>query len=279
MHMSDWEDVLEQLSRDKKDSLPDIMLWGGEPLVYPELEKIVKLIRSYGFRLGMVTNGVLLDKYSELVKKEFSHIYVSLDGIESVHDGIRGKGVFQKVKNNLAALGTERPRVTLMCVISNGNIEGLRATATELLSLNCDNLIFQDMIALSESEAVEYKHEMAKLGIKAEYIDSWVMENAPRCSPAEAEQICENFSGRVSHLPHGIGRPCRSPLSHIHIAWNGNLLFCTDFYDFSAGNVKEESIASILKGERAAAFRKLINDGKCPTCHHCSWRHTEKFGI
>ena len=86
----------------------------------------------------------------------------------------------------------------------------------------------------------------------------------------QLEKLPEN----VSYIPHGnTDMVCLSPYKHIHIAWNGNLLYCTDFYDFSAGNVREASVLEIFNNEISEKYKKEILNGNCPTCNHCSWKN------
>lgn len=281
MELNDWKNVINQLEDYANETgiKPEVMLWGGEPLMYPYFEDIVRELRVKGFAIGIVTNGVLIENFSKILKDEFKHIYVSVDGVREVHDKIRGEGVFDTVSKNLKMLKGTKAKITIMSVISNDNINNLEETVEELLKLNCDEIILQDMIALSAEETKQYKEEMRKMGINAEYIDSWVMENAPRCDSETAEDICKKYHGKVKHLPHGIGEPCKSAFSHMHIAWNGNVLYCTDFYDFSAGNVKNENLVDVFNNEKSDKFREMIKNEKCPTCHHCSWRHSTTFEV
>ncbi len=281
MCIDDWKNVINQLCyyAEKTEIRPEIMLWGGEPLIYPQFEEIVRELRCKGFNLGIVTNGVMIDKYSQLLKQEFKHIYVSVDGVKEIHDKIRGEGVFDTVSKNLKLLKGTNAKITIMSVLSDDNIPTLQSTVEELLKLNCDEIILQDMIALSKEEAQQYKDEMSNIGITAEYINSWIMDNPPKCDLSVIEKICKKYADKVKYLPHGIGEPCMSAFSHIHIAWNGNVLYCTDFYDFSAGNVKNENIVDIFNNEKSEKFREMIQNEKCPTCHHCSWRHNKTFEV
>lgn len=74
-------------------------------------------------------------------------------------------------------------------------------------------------------------------------------------------------------------KSCQSPFKHVHIAWNGNVLYCTDFYDFFAGNVKEEKLIEIYNNKLSEKFREEISKNRCVTCKHCSWRNNTNFGI
>lgn len=276
MTKDDWVSAADRLAELPK--LPDIILWGGEPLLYPHFEDIAVYLRRKGFELGIVTNGTMIDRHADILKNEFKHIYVSIDGRREIHDKIRGKGVYDKAALGLELLCGTKAKITLMSVASRDNAD--RRTVNELLKLNCDEILFQDMIALSESEADDYKNMMsAEFNIDAEHINSWVSEEKPPELKNVMRELCAEYGGKVKYISHGEGRPCKSPEAHIHIAWNGNVLYCTDFYDFSAGNVKNEPLGKIFENEKSQKFRKIIEENKCAACRHCSWRMSEHFGI
>ncbi len=282
MELEDWKKAIDQLAdyREKSGIRPDIILWGGEPLACEYFEEIVRLLREKDFRLGIVTNATMIDKYADILKTEFEHIYASVDGTREIHDKIRGEGVYDKAAENLALLSGTKAKITLMAVISEDNYAVLEEMPEELLKLNCDEILFQDMIALTASEAAEYKTAMKEyVGTDAVFIDSWVMDSEPIDVTDIMQRICEKYPGRVKYIHHGGGHKCKSPYSHIHIAWNGNVLFCTDFYDFSAGNVKKLPLWDIFCGEQADKYRAMIENDACPTCRHCSWCKSDSFGI
>lgn len=84
------------------------------------------------------------------------------------------------------------------------------------------------------------------------------------------------------HMRHGekaAQEHCLSPFRHMHIAWNGNVLYCTDHYDFSAGNVHEDGLIDIFNNELSEKFRHEVLCGNCASCRHCSWKNNMHFGI
>jgi len=60
-----------------------IMISGGEPLLHPELEKIIARIRHHGRIAGMITNGYLLmpDRIQRLNDAGLDHLQISIDNI------------------------------------------------------------------------------------------------------------------------------------------------------------------------------------------------------
>ena len=64
------------------DPLPTIALFGGEPTVRPDLLDVIKLARSYGFNVRVLTNGIKLadEEYCAAIVKSRAHLLVSYDG-------------------------------------------------------------------------------------------------------------------------------------------------------------------------------------------------------
>lgn len=258
MSLDEWIDVARQL--EKLPEKPVIILWGGEPLFSPFFDELAEKLSDMGFTLEIITNGTMIDRHTEAIRKYISKVYVSIDGLESLHDSIRGEGVFEKVTQNLKLLDKEKVRIMTV--------------ATEKLDISAFaeyfkeyKILLQTLIALDESEIECYKNWMKSTFDKeATEIDSWIgMGFVP-----DTKNLPEN----ISYIPHGnTDMVCLSSYRHIHIAWNGNLLYCTDFYDFSAGNVREAPVLEIFNNEISEKYRKEILNGNCPTCNHCSWKN------
>ncbi len=280
MTLDDWKKVARDL-KESYDSLPHIMLWGGEPLVCPFFDELVTFLKEEGFTLGMVTNGVLLDGHMDICKSAFKTIHVSLDGPEKIHDSIRGKGVFDKVSRNLKQLAITDAEVIVMSVMSPDLLDELEKFPYLVEELGVDGLYLQDYIRLDKNEAEEYKKWMAEsFDICATEIDSWIAQMPAdyedRKAAALARVRAEAYKIPVTYIPHRFcGETCLSPFKHIHISWNGNVMYCTDFYDFSAGNVKNEKVTDIFRNDITKKFREELH--KNPACKHCSWRNKKNF--
>lgn len=287
MSLDDWKSVVGTLEKYRKKTgfSPSVMLWGGEPLTCPYFGEIAEYIAERSFKLGVVTNGVLIDRWADVLREKFAKIYVSVDGDEKIHNSIRGEGVFQKVRSNMELLCGTNAKITVMTVISDAVLGILEDLPNILECMHPSELLLQEMIYLTDDEIARYKQwfESSFAAVPTE-IDSWRM--APdgdflrRKSEALARVMEKSYSYPVRYMPHGApnGRShCLSPFRHAHIAWNGNVLYCTDFYDFCAGNVHSEELTDVFENSLSEKFREGILNGKCPTCSHCSWINSERF--
>ena len=56
---------------------------GGEPLLHPDLDKIIARVRHHGRLAGMITNGYLLtaDRIRQLNRAGLDHLQISIDNV------------------------------------------------------------------------------------------------------------------------------------------------------------------------------------------------------
>ena len=294
LSFDEWSRVIDSILRyrDRSGISPDIMLWGGEPLLSPVFPRVVELLREQGFTLGMVTNGTLLDRYARIVRDSFKTVYVSLDGPREMHDQIRGAGVFEKVASNLELVRDGRAKIVLMSVISLENIEIAAEIPSLLAPLRPDKIILQQMIHLSPEEVRSYSEWLrGSFNQKAGEIYSWLMVDDGEGYSRRLREIIPkirrniedgNYPVPVEFLEHGAGGAeghCLSPWRHLHVVFNGDVLYCTDFYDFKAGNVRKDDLMKIFGNGLSKSFRREITAGNCPACAHCSWRGNESYRL
>jgi len=91
-------DDIQAIIDDVKFFKPNITLFGGEPMLYPDWLQIVEAVKRAGLRCNIVTNGTLVQNYAkEIIKSGLDEIIFSLDGPEDIHDRIRRvPGTFQR---------------------------------------------------------------------------------------------------------------------------------------------------------------------------------------
>ncbi|MEA3347169.1 MAG: radical SAM protein [Candidatus Auribacterota bacterium] len=119
--------IFEGLS--KLDPRPSIQLFGGEPTVREDLFDIIRLAKSYGLSVRVVTNGLKLadKKYCEKLMEEGVSILISFDGFNrKMYEMFRGmpEALDLKLKalENLAR--RKKGKVILMTVASKEQDSG-----------------------------------------------------------------------------------------------------------------------------------------------------------
>lgn len=267
LSMEEWMDCARQLK--ELSPVPKIILWGGEPLMCPFFDMLSEALFQMGFKLQLVTNGTLLNEHVQTVSRCFEKLYVSIDGLAEYHNSIRGKGVFERVTRNLTMIPKER--VEIMTVATEGlQIEPFADYFRHY------PILLQTLISFNQKEIEDYQRWFRQVFQgEASDIESWLGEGY-----VPDKSVIDTLPENITFMAHGKAaknRYCLSPFRHIHISWNGNVMYCTDFYDFSAGNVRNGKMIDIFHNQRSEIFRREIVKGRCAACSHCSWRNNQTF--
>lgn len=99
-----------------------IRFTGGEPLVYPQFEYLIKALKDCGAELALTTNGYLLDRhFSTLQAAGVKKINISLDSLKPDRfKSITGRNAFERVYANLLLAIKLRFDVKVNAVIIRG---------------------------------------------------------------------------------------------------------------------------------------------------------------
>jgi MoaA/NifB/PqqE/SkfB family radical SAM enzyme len=261
---------------------PRVVLWGGEPLLSESFPVLARELAAAGFRVEVISNGTLIERHVDVLNECIDNIYISLDGPAETHDRLRGKGTFRLLEKNLPLLKNRKGNLIFLTTLSDENVADMARLPLELAGLRPDRIILQPLMYLSSTEIDAYRR-YSRAWFDGDYpeLAAWRRDDDDdyRRRLAEGLQAVERtvYPMPVSFTPHasmasGDTPPCRMPSCRVHIRHDGEVGFCTDYFGFSAGNIRRQSLEQIFAGERAETFRRAVRDGKLPICRHCPWR-------
>ena len=272
-----WTDVAAQLKAKSPSPSPTITLWGGEPLMYPQFDELARSLKEQGFRLGLITNGTLIDRHLEAVSL-MDDIHISVDGREELNDAVRGAGTFAKIKRNLELLRPFKGHLYCLVTVSDQNVDELAEIPNQLAELRPDAVTMGQLIYLNSKEIEDFRrYSREHFGCDCPELEGWRRDD-DRDYLARLSKSVAAFERRqngiaASFTPHTRQKACcHQPWKRIHVRHDGDVGFCTDFFSFSAGNLREKRLAEIFHGERAELFRQAVEAGALSTCDHCPWR-------
>ncbi|MDA8110228.1 MAG: radical SAM protein [Betaproteobacteria bacterium] len=216
----------EQLETFVRTHLADkevyITLYGGEPTLNTKFA-LDLMERFPGHRFNLQTNGTLLHRVPEKVLRRLSNIMVSVDGGEDVTDGFRGKGVYRKVLENVAAI---RPKVfgTLTARVTWWSAE------TTLADLDSLARIFDYVYFQFAQDAAAYSAESLrrKKLVLAELVDRFFASDALYpIVPIMGIVRNKVLPSRINELSAGLTQ-CRVSTNLLNVMPDGKIYPCPD---------------------------------------------------
>ena len=130
---------------------------GGEPLVNPEFNNMVELAHSKGFELGLITNGVLLNKVEH--PEWFKFIRISLDSYDrDSYIRVKGMDFFNIVVENIQAL-TQRQvtDVGVSYIVCIENQIGIKLAQDLAGFLGVDYIQFKPMVTKGNRKNISFE--------------------------------------------------------------------------------------------------------------------------
>lgn len=95
-----------------------ISLTGGEPLVHKDFHEFVLRARSRNVLLSLNSNGILIKKNLDFIKKNFFKVCLSLDGPSEMNDQYRGKNSSLHVLKAIKLLREAKIETSITSVIT-----------------------------------------------------------------------------------------------------------------------------------------------------------------
>jgi radical SAM protein with 4Fe4S-binding SPASM domain len=268
-----------------KVSKPLLILSGGEPLLRPDIYELIKYGASKGLKMGLGSNGNLIDGMVAAKLKEagIATVSISLDShIPAQHDEFRG------------VLGSWEKSVNACKELRKNNV--LVQVNTTLTQQNYDQI--DDIMSLAEEIGVENFHLFFLVptgrGTKMEDISpqkyedmitstfSKVAKHKLNVRPSCAPQFMRIAKGMGLDMRQWI-RGCLAGLYYCRIYPNGDVTPCP-YLPIKLGNVREKTFKEIWFD--SPIFKALRNPdslkGKCGTCEYralCGGCRARAYGL
>src|SRR3989338_7966688 len=296
-------DEIYKIINDIKTFKPNVTLFGGEPLMYSNWEKVVSRIKQEGMRCNMITNGILLDKYANsIIALGVDEIIFSLDGPREVHDEVRGaKGTFDRASRGLKLIrdikrksGTSNPVVSISSTIFEINYKRLDELISIAEELMASTITFHHLIFLSQERYNQ--HNNIFKGYYGMVCNDWkgfVRDSLPDIDadflirkmediekrdskvkiafyPNFTDEEVRRYYTEFDFVSSGYGKRCLSPWMVSYIFPDGSVRPCQSL-NFSAGNVRDSTFSRIWNNEKYMRFRKITKkEKKYPVCTRCT---------
>lgn len=237
---------------------------GGEPLLRNDLFEIIEScgLSNKFDRLVLATNGLLLSKYhKEINKSSITNVTVSLDGVGTNNDRIRGvKGYYDKVIEGMSKL--KNREIKIVSTLTDSLSDDI-----EELILFCKKHNYQYGINLPDGKlyffASKNINEFLENHWPSEESLSIIIEMLRKYKIANKFSL-ELIRNYIIHKKLNI-RHCAQGFFEIYFDSNGDVRpGCNVFKP--VGNILNEPLTDIIKSNHYVNMALKMYNLSCPTC-------------
>lgn len=249
----------------------EVTISGGECLTYKGIEKIIKKFLINGIKVDVFTNALLLknvlDKIdSDILNKSALLFYVSVDGLKSSHEQIRGKNTFDKTIENIKyAIEKGYPIVTNTVInkINYCDIMDMIVLLKQMgvKDVQLSNLIVQGSadnsmkISLSEQMALKEKiNDLYKEHPEFGYI---YYSEVPDSDGVRKVYSLSN--GKKDFLGNDNWK-CTAGVARVTIDSNGKVYCCPFIKDSYLGDLNKENLSEVWDNVNRFKFLKRLSE-------------------
>ncbi len=301
-------DLVETLMEDCRREKTLYSLFGGEPLLYPDLERVIHTAKRVGSSIETVTNGTLLaGKAKMLVQEGLDLVRVSLDGPREINDAQRGSGSYDRVLQGLEELYREKrrsrrgnPMTGIICTVTPWNCLSLERLFCHDLDLRWVDFVTLQMQSYITEEMGRAYGQVLEKTFRTGKGTYW--QGLVRSPESFSEIDLREMLHQVRKIRRVLRRNgifllllpntwternlrsylqaewremadfrnhCIAPWVSTDVTARGDVAPCHIFYDLTMGNLHEKGIREIWGGEAFRRFRGYMQSRLLPVCPAC----------
>jgi len=280
----------------KLGAAASINFTGGDPLLKPEIFDLIRESTKRGVSVGILGNSnMLTPKVAKKLKNcGLVRYQLSLDGLETTHDRLRGrKGLFKDTLRAIRILQEEGIRTLVMFTLSKENSKDLIKVIRLVARLGVSLFDFARLVPVGAGKNLKdqmidpYEYREVLLQVLKEY-------------QRLKERGCQTYFGRKDHLWNLLYKELglfKYPLNEdkkliyggcsignnlLAILADGTVYACRRL-PITIGKVPEQSIRDIFfnspKLNEMRKIEKMEKCGKCELLRFCRGCPTVAFGI
>ena len=266
-------------------SHPLLILSGGEPLLRPDIYELIKYGASIGLKMGLGSNGSLIDEAAaeKLKQAGIATVSISLDSnIPAQHDEFRGvAGAWEKAVEACKALRKNNVLVQVNTTLTQQNYSQIDDVMALAESIGVENFHLFFLVPTGRGTKIadispsQYEEMITKTFAKTA---NHTLNVRPSCAP-QFMRIARDMGLDMRQWIRG----CIAGMYYCRIYPNGDVTPCP-YLPIKLGNVREKTFSDIWFN--SPVFKALRNPdelkGKCGACEYrglCGGCRARAYGL
>jgi radical SAM protein with 4Fe4S-binding SPASM domain len=250
---------------------PSFHFTGGEPVLREDLFDVLDHARYCGFSTALMSNGTLInaDIARRIGESQVSDVQISLDGLEPIHDSIRGTGSFKHALHGIEHLISQGVATSINVTISRLNVAQIDGLVQLARAIGVNTVSLSRLVPCGSgrqfSEEMLTGEELRSLyGRMRQFQDTGKVAVISRDPLA----MVANMDGEIPDTEFPVGG-CAAGVFGVTIASDGSIMPCRRM-DLSIGNIRKQSFRE-LWAESPVLWslreRQHYHDG-CESCRY-----------
>ncbi|MCL6590262.1 MAG: PqqD family peptide modification chaperone [Firmicutes bacterium] len=269
-----------------------IILSGGEPFLYPELDYFCERINEMGYtRITIITNGTVGEELYKSVIPRIHTLQISVDGTTAhYHDYTRSSGSFEKVIPKFKLAREYGVKHLIISFTPNKfNIENLPSLPDFALTHLIDGIHItrlqpagrgvanREKLLVSDDIFYKYIREFIVNFEKVNRVITYIRENEQRYldESEKRKHLGVTFAGDLSErlLTRGRNYNCGLGCAMISINFDGYVYPCPQmhFDCFRLGHIQKD-LAPEVFAKGVEFVKRTSVDNETSGCHDCKYR-------
>jgi len=267
---------------------------GGEPLLHPNIMKILSEIKKHNLSGLLITNGALLDslKAKQLLNISWENIRISLHAVcRSSYKKLHGRDDFELVYKNILFLRkliksqTKNTHLSLLFVIQKENFKDIENFSLLAEKMRVHSIEYDNLIPLVNKTLLSQKEIYRSMFLLEKVARNCRIANNAREQIQKFKELYElNKTVSKNHVKLSNKRfhnkECRVTHESLIITAGGDVYSCCLLMskDKKLGNIRNNNIHDIWNTSKYKNIRKRLENGKFfPDCYkNCSYFLTDR---
>lgn len=267
MPFEDFVPVLDDIASVMTPQRILVITTGGEPLVRKDICECGRAIREKGFRWGMVSNGMLLDKTmcEKLIASGLETIAISMDGFAPDHNWMRGSEYsFVNAEKAVKNLIDKRITWDVITCVNQRNIEYLEEFKKYLMGIGVRRWRLFSIVPMGRAANYpELQLNSQQFRQMMDFIVKTRQENTIRLN-----YCCEGFLGDYEGIVRDHPFFCQAGVNVASVLADGTISGCLSIRSqYNEGNIYHDKFSEVWsKKYDIYRNREWMHTGKCANC-------------
>lgn len=249
----------------------EVTISGGECLTYKGIEEIIKKFLINGIKVNVFTNAVLLKNVLDRIDSGILNtnallFYVSVDGLKSSHEQIRGKNTFDKTIENIKYAIEKGYPVVTNTVINKTNYCDIMDMIVLLKQMGVKDVQLSNLIVQGSADNSMKISLSEQMALKEKINDLY--KEHPEFGYIYYSEVPDSDGVRkVYSLSNGkknfIGNDnwkCTAGVARVTIDSNGKVYCCPFIKDSYLGNLNKENLSEVWDNVNRFKFLKRLSE-------------------